>query len=101
MDNKLHVFDLKDLTWSVADAVGDIPPPRVGVTMAAIGTTIYIFGGRDLEHKELNELYSFDACTNVWTLLSSDEVRPTGATTPWQVMSRECTSLVGAGMLAG
>ncbi|XP_010942274.1 thiohydroximate-O-sulfate sulfur/sulfate-lyase (nitrile-forming) NSP5 isoform X3 [Elaeis guineensis] len=76
VDNKLHVFDLEDQTWSVAAAVGDIPPPRVGVTMAAIGTTIYIFGGRDLEHKELNELYSFDTCTNVWMLLSSDEVGP-------------------------
>lgn len=58
------------------DANGDIPPPRVGVTMAAVGETIYVFGGRDAEHKELNELYSFDTSTNKWTLLSSGDVGP-------------------------
>ena len=76
VDNKIHVFDLEQHVWSVPDAIGDIPPPRVGVTMAAVGTTIYVFGGRDSEHKELNELYSFDTLTNEWTLLSSGEAGP-------------------------
>jgi len=76
VDNNLYVFDLTDLTWSVAQATGDVPPPRVGVTMASVGGTIYVFGGRDATHKELNELYSFDTCTNKWTLLSSGENGP-------------------------
>lgn len=76
VDNKVYIFDLNEQTWSVADATGDIPPPRVGVTMAAIGETIYVFGGRDAEHKELNELYSFDTSTSKWTLLSSGDVGP-------------------------
>ncbi|XP_077237594.1 galactose oxidase/kelch repeat superfamily protein [Tasmannia lanceolata] len=76
VDNKLHVFDLEDLTWSIADATGDVPPPRVGVTMAAVGETIYVFGGRDADHTELNELYSFDTRTNKWVLLSSGEEGP-------------------------
>lgn len=76
VDNKLHVFDLEDNTWSVAEATGDIPPPRVGVTMASVGLTIYVFGGRDGDHKELNELYSFDTSTNKWTLLSCGDVGP-------------------------
>lgn len=70
VDNKVHVFDLETLTWSVANATGDVPPPRVGVTMAAVGKTIYVFGGRDSEHKELNELYKFDTSTRKWTQLS-------------------------------
>lgn len=76
VDSKIHVFDLEHQSWSVPDAVGDIPPPRVGVTMAAVGATVYVFGGRDSEHKELNELYSFDTLTNEWTLLSSGDVGP-------------------------
>lgn len=76
VDNKLHVFDLDDLTWSIAEVTGDVPPPRVGVTMAAVGGTIYVFGGRDAEHKELNELYSFDTSSNRWALLSSGETGP-------------------------
>ncbi|KAK4492913.1 hypothetical protein RD792_000240 [Penstemon davidsonii] len=69
VDNHLYVFDLTDQTWSVAHATGDIPPPRVGVTMASIGDTIYVFGGRDSTHKELNEFYAFDTSSNKWTLL--------------------------------
>ncbi|XP_043715030.1 nitrile-specifier protein 5 [Telopea speciosissima] len=76
VDNKVHVFDLQDLTWSIANATGDIPPPRVGVTMSAVGDTIYVFGGRDAKHTELSELYSFDTCTNEWTLLSSGDAGP-------------------------
>eukprot|EP00262_Sarcandra_glabra_P005618 TRINITY_DN17350_c0_g1_i1.p1 TRINITY_DN17350_c0_g1~~TRINITY_DN17350_c0_g1_i1.p1 ORF type:complete len:326 (-),score=16.06 TRINITY_DN17350_c0_g1_i1:282-1259(-) len=76
VDNALHVFDLRDLTWTVADVTGDIPPPRVGVTMAAVGGTIYVFGGRDAAHTELNELYSFDTCTKKWVLLSTGEEGP-------------------------
>ncbi|XP_051136699.1 nitrile-specifier protein 5 [Andrographis paniculata] len=71
VDNHLYMFDLNDQTWSVADAKGDVPPPRVGVTMASIGEHIYVFGGRDGEHKELNEFYSFDTVTSTWSLLSS------------------------------
>lgn len=76
VDNKLHVFDLETLSWSVADVTGDIPPPRVGVTMVAVGNTIYVFGGRDAEHKELNELYSFDTTTNNWALIPARDVAP-------------------------
>ncbi|XP_057756898.1 nitrile-specifier protein 5 [Arachis stenosperma] len=76
VDNNVHVFDLKTLTWSVADASGDTPPPRVGVTMTAIGDTIYVFGGRDAEHNELNELYSFDTKINNWALISRGDHGP-------------------------
>ncbi|KAK4801503.1 hypothetical protein SAY86_021990 [Trapa natans] len=76
VDNHLYIFDLGDLTWSVASASGDVPPPRVGVTMATVGTIIYVFGGRDATHNELNELFSFDTYTNKWTLLSSGEAGP-------------------------
>lgn len=76
VDNNLYVYDLNDQTWSTADATGEIPPPRVGVTMASVAEKIYVFGGRDARHKELNELYSFDTVMNKWTLLSSSEIGP-------------------------
>ncbi|KAL6952860.1 hypothetical protein U1Q18_001037 [Sarracenia purpurea var. burkii] len=76
VDNNLYVFDLNDLKWSVAEVTGDVPPPRVGVTMEAVGETIYVFGGRDAKHKELNELYSFHTPSNKWTLISSGDSGP-------------------------
>lgn len=71
VDNELHVFNLQTHTWSTPPTTGQIPSPRVGVTMTSIGTTIYIFGGRDASHKELDEFYSFDTLTDEWTLLPS------------------------------
>ncbi|CAL1409672.1 unnamed protein product [Linum trigynum] len=76
VDNQIYAFDLKTLTWSAPETTGDVPPPRVGVTMAAVGKTIYVFGGRDTEHNELNELYAFDTETSQWTLLSSGDAGP-------------------------
>ncbi|KAL6863815.1 hypothetical protein ACP4OV_016718 [Aristida adscensionis] len=71
VDNAMYAFDLATRTWSPVDATGDVPPPRVGVTMAAVGATVFTFGGRDQEHKELNELYAFDTAAGAWSLLSS------------------------------
>lgn len=72
VDNQLYVFDLNDQKWSVVvDVKGEVPPPRVGVTMVSVGDAIYVFGGRDADHKELNEFYSYDTATSTWTKLAS------------------------------
>ncbi|KAG2559095.1 hypothetical protein PVAP13_8NG319184 [Panicum virgatum] len=71
VDNTVYAFHLKAQTWSPLAATGDVPLPRVGVTMAAVGGTVYMFGGRDQDHKELNELYSFDTSAGKWAFLSS------------------------------
>lgn len=76
IDNLVHVFDLEARTWSVAEAKGDAPLPRVGVTMAAVGKLIYVFAGRDKEHEELNEFFSFNTEIGEWKLLSSGDQSP-------------------------
>lgn len=46
VNNHLYVFDPDEQTWSVAYAKGDIPPPRVSVTMASIdGPSMSLVGG--------------------------------------------------------
>lgn len=76
IDNLIHVFDLKTRIWSVAETKGEAPLPRVGITMAAVGKVIYIFAGRDKEHEELNEFFSFDTKTGEWKLLTSGDESP-------------------------
>eukprot|EP00249_Psilotum_nudum_P015927 c25581_g1_i1 orf=300-908(-) len=76
IDNILYVFDLETRTWSIAETKGDIPMPRIGVTMVAVDEIIYVFAGRDKEHEELNEFYSFNTKTGVWKLLSSADTSP-------------------------
>ncbi|KAG0562777.1 hypothetical protein KC19_9G170600 [Ceratodon purpureus] len=76
LDNDIHVFDLDTHEWSVMEATGEKPSPRVGVAMVAVDTIVYVFAGRDKEHKELNEFYAFDTVTGIWKLLSSGSKSP-------------------------
>eukprot|EP00897_Mesotaenium_endlicherianum_P004277 jgi/Mesen1/3878/ME000208S02887 len=76
LDNHVHVFDLDARAWSIAAATGNIPLPRVGVAMAVLGRTIYVFGGRDADHSELNQLYSFNTDSSAWMLLAEQDAAP-------------------------
>lgn len=82
LDNDIHVFDLETQQWSVMEGSGDKPSPRVGVGMAAVDSIIYVFAGRDKDHKELNEFYAFDTTTCVWKLLSSGPEGPPHRSVP-------------------
>ncbi|GJP53825.1 hypothetical protein CLOM_g12958 [Closterium sp. NIES-68] len=76
--NDMHVMDLTSRQWSIAAASGDVPSPRVGITMVALGSTIYVFGGRDADKNELSDFYSFDTVTGEWRLLTTGEKSPPG-----------------------
>eukprot|EP00243_Klebsormidium_subtile_P008595 TRINITY_DN410_c0_g2_i1.p1 TRINITY_DN410_c0_g2~~TRINITY_DN410_c0_g2_i1.p1 ORF type:complete len:334 (+),score=28.34 TRINITY_DN410_c0_g2_i1:187-1188(+) len=78
IDNTLHVFDLETRMWSTEVARGDAPPPRVGMTMVAVDETLYIFGGRNGEAKELADLYAFDTITREWRNLNHIQGGPAG-----------------------
>uniref|UniRef100_A0A0D6QZF2 Nitrile-specifier protein 5 n=1 Tax=Araucaria cunninghamii TaxID=56994 RepID=A0A0D6QZF2_ARACU len=71
VDNAMYVFDTEDYSWSVAEARGPAPPPRIGITMVSVGPLVYVFGGRDKEHRELGEFYSFDTVSGEWRVLPS------------------------------
>lgn len=76
IDSTLYAFNLDTRAWAVVPATGDVPSPRIGVTMVAVGPTLYVFGGRDAEHTELSEFFSFDTITGEWALLSSGDASP-------------------------
>ncbi|EFH60425.1 epithiospecifier [Arabidopsis lyrata subsp. lyrata] len=70
IDKDLYVFDFNTHTWSIAPANGD--PPRIsclGVRMVAVGTKLYIFGGRDAK-RAFNDFYSYDTVQKEWTFLT-------------------------------
>ena len=50
--------------------------PRIGATMVAVGSHLYVFGGRDALKAELNDLFSFDTVTGRWTLLTTGDESP-------------------------
>lgn len=70
IDKDLYVFDFNTYTWSIAPAKGDIPKTScLGVRMVAVGTKLFIFGGRD-ENRNFNDFYSYDTVNNEWKFLT-------------------------------
>ncbi|KAL3693044.1 hypothetical protein R1sor_006695 [Riccia sorocarpa] len=76
IDNLVHAFDLESRTWSIIESKGEVPAPRVGVTLVAVDNILYVFAGRNKEHKELNDLFSFNVDTGEWKLLTSGAKSP-------------------------
>ncbi|WIA40680.1 hypothetical protein OEZ86_004378 [Tetradesmus obliquus] len=64
-----YVYDLADSTWSQLKTAGACPGPRVAATMAAIGSKIYLFGGRtgiDMGEGATGDLFVLDTATATW-----------------------------------
>ncbi|GLT53442.1 hypothetical protein SLA2020_267120 [Shorea laevis] len=65
--NDLHMFDLKSLTWLPLHCTGTGPSPRSNHVAALYDDKhLYIFGGAS-KSKTLNDLYSLDFETMVWS----------------------------------
>ncbi|KAL1220446.1 Thiohydroximate-O-sulfate sulfur/sulfate-lyase (nitrile-forming) NSP2 [Cardamine amara subsp. amara] len=76
IDKDLHVFDFNTHTWLIAPATGDIPTLScLGVSMVAVGSKLYVFGGRDASRK-YNGFYSYDTVKNEWKLVTRVEEGP-------------------------
>ncbi|KAJ0264237.1 Jacalin-like lectin domain-containing protein [Hirschfeldia incana] len=77
IDKDLYVFDLETRTWSISPVTGDVPHLScLGVRMVSVGSTLYVFGGRDAS-RNYNGFYSFDTTTNEWKLVTPVGERPT------------------------
>lgn len=58
--NDVHTYSLADRTWRRLAVQGTPPPVRNAHAAAAIGTDIYVFGGRcgiEIGEDALNDLY--------------------------------------------
>ncbi|XP_021290692.1 tip elongation aberrant protein 1 isoform X1 [Herrania umbratica] len=65
--NDLHMFDLKSLTWLTLQCTGTRPSPRANhVATLYDDKTLFIFGGVS-KSRALNDLYSLDFETMIWT----------------------------------
>ncbi|XP_013599019.1 PREDICTED: epithiospecifier protein-like [Brassica oleracea var. oleracea] len=70
IDKHLYVFDFNTHTWSIAPANGQAPNVKaLGTRMVAVGTKLYLFGGRD-EKKQFDDFYSYDTVTKEWKFLT-------------------------------
>ena len=65
--------------WRLVEAKGEIPSARFGHSMCAVGSSLFLFGGREgtaIDERLLNDLYRFDCETSTWSLVSSSGSLP-------------------------
>lgn len=61
----MHRLDLDKATWTTEDSSGIPGPHRVAATLATWDQSTYVFGGRDGEGKNLDDMYVYRA-DNGW-----------------------------------
>lgn len=74
--NDLHMFDLKSMTWLPLQCTGAAPSPRSNHVAALYDDrTLYVFGGSS-KSKTLNDLYSLDFETMMWSRIKIRDFHP-------------------------
>ncbi|KAK2569848.1 Acyl-CoA-binding domain-containing protein 4 [Acropora cervicornis] len=66
------------VTWERLQQLGDIPCPRDGHTLSAVGSVLYLFGGTNYPESEecLEGLYAYDIGTVSWELCPTQGRQP-------------------------
>lgn len=57
--NDTWSLDLKTRVWTELQCIGYIPVPREGHSAAMVDDVMYVFGGRDVNGKDLGDLAAF------------------------------------------
>ncbi len=68
---EMHKFDTWTNTWTKLNPTGDVPSPRGGSVMTAIGGKLYLFGGGFYNGFTFaitlyNDLFRYDIANNAW-----------------------------------
>jgi serine/threonine protein kinase/N-acetylneuraminic acid mutarotase len=65
--NDVFCLDLATNVWTMIEPTGAVPPARFGHWAVVLDKKIYIFGGKTVDHKAMNDMFVFDTETNTWT----------------------------------
>ncbi|KAF8898933.1 hypothetical protein BD779DRAFT_1464981 [Infundibulicybe gibba] len=76
--NDTWSFDLQTRKWSELQCIGFIPSPREGHAAAVVDDVIYVFGGRGVDGKDLNDLAAFKISNQRWYMFQNMGPSPSG-----------------------
>eukprot|EP01006_Ploeotia_vitrea_P015221 TRINITY_DN4281_c0_g1_i1.p1 TRINITY_DN4281_c0_g1~~TRINITY_DN4281_c0_g1_i1.p1 ORF type:complete len:358 (+),score=20.25 TRINITY_DN4281_c0_g1_i1:37-1074(+) len=84
--NDVWYYTPHNCRWTEVECSGFMPSPRDGAAAYMLGNVVYLFGG--FSHVRLNDFYTLDWDTKVWSRLAQGEGLPAGRTyssmLPWQ-----------------
>jgi hypothetical protein len=70
--NDTWSFDIATGAWTELSCIGYIPVPREGHAAAVVDDVMYIFGGRDVNGKDLGDLAAFRITSKLGSFRSPD-----------------------------
>ncbi len=73
--NDTWQYDVPTRTWTELQCIGYIPVPREGHSAALVDDVMYVFGGRDVNGKDLGDLTAFKITSGL-PFRSDDLLRP-------------------------
>ncbi|KAJ7900152.1 hypothetical protein B0H14DRAFT_3080524 [Mycena olivaceomarginata] len=76
--NDTWTYDLTTRKWSELQCIGFIPSPREGHAAALVDDVIYVFGGRGVDGKDLNDLAAFKISNQRWYMFQNMGPSPSG-----------------------
>ncbi len=65
------MLDVEKKTWSVVTQSGDVPSVRHGASAVVHNERLYVFGGATAKNKALDDFYSFQFASGVWTRIAA------------------------------
>jgi len=71
----VHQFDLDSNAWSEFKGQ-NAPLPTLGHTLIPFNNKLYLFGGRNKDAQDLNQLYSFDPAKQLWQKIEAENPAP-------------------------
>ncbi|EJU00094.1 hypothetical protein DACRYDRAFT_101149 [Dacryopinax primogenitus] len=76
--NDVWAFDVRIRRWEEVKTIGYIPSPREGHACALVDDVMYVFGGRGVNGKDLDDLAAFKISTSRWFIFQNMGPAPTG-----------------------
>jgi hypothetical protein len=67
--NDVWSFDIATRRWSELNCIGFIPSPREGHAASVVNDVMYVFGGRGIDGKDLEDLAAFKLSSGVFQSL--------------------------------
>lgn len=74
-NNQLAFYDPDLNSWIWPESSGSCPSPRAAHAAVRLGSNVFILGGRHSESR-LNDLYSYNLETSIWTQLLDASIDP-------------------------
>jgi len=66
ISSDVHIYDLGSKSWSVVRPSEGAPKSRLAHTTTDLNEKLFVYGGRDANGVNLNELHVFDTENNTW-----------------------------------